>query len=121
MADQCSDSVLLIKAKLRQGADTQRLTVLSEMAHCCAYLLAMFSVLSLKAHLVPTKQVDELEPIAFTCIALGFTLQVVEFALTAGPRGYLTSVGIEAMKVGTGASLMDKLTILILFLLRLSL
>ena len=73
----------------------------------------MFSVLSLKAHLVPTKQVDELEPIAFTCIALGFTLQVVEFALTAGPRGYLTSVGIEAMKVGTGASLMDKLTILI--------
>lgn len=93
----CSDAVALLKARIRFGYHTQRVVVMTETFQSISYLLALGAVWSLRAHCKPAQQVDELEPIAFGCVSLGLIMQVIEMSMTAGPRGYVNDIGMQAM------------------------
>jgi hypothetical protein len=66
----CSDSVAIIQAKVRLGYHTQRVVVMTETFTSMAYILALFALWALRAHLQPTRHVDELEP----CVIAAFSL-----------------------------------------------
>jgi hypothetical protein len=67
-----------------------------------ACLLAICTILCVKAHMNYKTQADEKELIMFSCMILGLTIPLLEFSLRAGPVSFVSWVGSEAAKSDGG-------------------
>jgi hypothetical protein len=78
--------------------DFQRWLVFEGIFESIACLLAVCTVLCLKAHMNYKRPADEKELVMYMCMIFGLTIPMLEFCMRAGPVSYVAWVGSESAK-----------------------
>lgn len=92
------DSAPMMLDQMQGMSQIQSWLVFEGIFESIACLLAICTIMCLKAHLNYRKPADEAELIMFTCMILGLVIPMLEFCLRAGPISFVAWIGSEVAK-----------------------
>lgn len=93
-----ADCAPMMQDRMTWMLDFQGWLVFEGIFESIACVLAVCTILCLKAHMNFTSTADEKELVMYACMILGLTIPMLEFCLRAGPVSYVAWVGSESAK-----------------------
>lgn len=92
------DNAPMMQDRMVVLRDFQSWLVFEGIFESIACLLAVCTLLCLKAHMNFTRPADEKELVMYACMIFGLTIPMLEFCLRAGPVSFVAWVGSESAK-----------------------